>query len=216
MSSDVYTLSYSPGSCSLVAHCLLEELGVPFTAQLVNLSQGEHRGEAYRRINPKMKVPALGTPDGILTEAIAICEHLCDRHDASGTWLGKPGTWRRAQLMERIATLATEVHPLMNRFFHEDDFADDTAVRATVKARGIEKLLAYFKADDAALTTTYWSGDDITVADLYWMVVARWGRWLSPPANEMPRVRPAYERLIARPAVQRAFAREGIKPFGTT
>jgi glutathione S-transferase len=47
------------------------------------------------------------------------------------------------------------------------------------------------------------------------MVMARWGRWLSPPANEMPNIRPFYERMIARPPVARAMQREGIKAFGT-
>jgi glutathione S-transferase len=212
----MYTLYYSPGSCSLVVHALMEELGLSFETRRVDLAAKEHHGEAYRRINPKGKVPALATGDGVLTECLAIVEFLCDRHDHHGTLLGAAGTWRRAQLMERMATLATEVHPLFNRFFHEDDFADDAQVRAAVKAHGTGKLLAYFRTEDAALATPYWSGETFTVADLYFMVIARWGRWLTPPANEMPRIRPFYERLVARPAVARAFAREGIKPFGTS
>ena len=40
-------------------------------------------------------------------------------------------------------------------------------------------------------------------------------RWLTPPANEMPNIRPFYERMIARPAVARAMQKEGIKAFGT-
>jgi hypothetical protein len=48
------------------------------------------------------------------------------------------------------------------------------------------------------------------------MVIARWGRWLQPAANEMRKIRPFYERMVARPAVARAFAAEGIKPFGTS
>ena len=34
--------------------------------------------------------------------------------------------------------------------------------------------------------------------------------------NEMPGIRPFYERMTARPAVKRAMEREGIKAFGTT
>jgi hypothetical protein len=48
------------------------------------------------------------------------------------------------------------------------------------------------------------------------MVIARWGRWLQPAANEMKNIRPFYERIVARPAVMRVFAAEGIKAFGTT
>ena len=158
----MYTLYFSPGSCSLVVHCLLEELGVPFELKRVDANAKDD----YRKLNPKGKVPAIAGPDGVLTECVAIVEYLCDRHDAQRRWLAAPGTWQRAKTLEQIATLATEIHPVFNRYF--------------------------------------------------FMVMARWGRWLDPPANEMRNIRPFYERMIARPAVARAFATEGIKAFGTT
>jgi len=208
----MYSLYYSPGSCSLIVHALLEELGVPFELKLVDKKNGD-----YRAVNPKGKVPAIATPDGVLTECVAIVQYLCDKHDTAHRWLAPPGTWQRAKTLEQVATLATEVHPLFNRFFHEDDFSADPVVRAGVKARGTEKMLEYFRGEDARLAQPWWSGgDSISVADLYFMVIARWGRWLDPPANEMRNIRPFYERVIARPAVARAFAREGIKPFGTS
>jgi glutathione S-transferase len=207
------TLYFSPGSCSLFVHSLLEELAVPFEARRVDLQAGEHRGEAYRRINPKSKVPALATPEGVLTECVAIAQYLCDRHGGEAL-LGQPGSWRRARTMEQMATLATEIHPLFNRFFHADDFSDAQPVRDAVKARGTEKLLAWFRDEDARLAGPWWSGSELSAADFYFMVVARWGRWLAPPANEMRNIRPFYERMVARPAVARAFEREGIKPFG--
>jgi glutathione S-transferase len=212
----MYTLYYSPGSCSLVVHVLLEELGIAFDLKRVDLAAKEHHGAEYRRVNPKGKVPALATPHGVITECVAIVEYLCDRHDTQGKLLGRPGTWQRAKTLERIATLATEVHPLFNRFFHEDDFSDAKDVQAGVKARGTEKLLAYFRDQERALSGPFWSGDALTAADIYFMVIARWGRWLTPPANEMAGIRPFYERMIARPAVARALQREGIKAYGTT
>lgn len=207
----MYTLYYSPGSCSLIVHILLEEFGVPFELKRVDAAAKDE----YRRLNPKGKVPALATPDGLLTECVAIVEYLCDRH-GEGKLLGKPGTWQRATTLERIATLATEIHPLFNRFFHEDDFSESKDVQVAVKSRGTEKLLAWFRGEDVELTKAYWSGDALTAADIYFTVIARWGRWLAPPANEMPNIRPFYERMIARPAVARAMQREGIKAFGTT
>jgi len=209
----MYTLYYSPGSCALIIHCLLEELGVPFEAKRVDTEKGEHRTDEYRRLNPKGKVPVLVTPDGPLTECVALIEYLCDRHDAKADLLGKPGTWARAKTLERIATLATEIHPLYNRFFHVDDFSDDEAVRAGVKARGVEKLLAWFRAEDAALTGPYWSGERMTAADLYFMAAARWGRWLEPKVTQMPNIEPFMRRMGERPAVARAMAREGITAF---
>ena len=212
----MYTLYYSPGSCSLVIHCLLEELAVPFGLKRVDLKSREQHGAEYRQLNPKGKVPALRTPDGVLTECVAIVEYLCGRHDAGGRWMGEPGSWARAKIREQVATLATEIHPLFNRIFHEDDFADEPQARAAVKAKGAAKLVDYFRGEERRLAGAAIAADTATVADLYFMVIARWGRWLQPPANELPGIRPFYERMIARPAVQRAMEREGIKPFGTT
>ena len=209
----MYTLFYSPGSCSLVIHALLGELGLPFELKRVDFSAKEHHGDEYRRINPKMKVPALLTPDGVLTECMALVEYLCDKH-APGTLLGTPGSRERARTLEAMATLATEVHPLFNRFFHEDDFSDDTAVRAAVKARGAAKLKAWFAEQDARFAGEYWSGPRLTAADFYMMVIVRWGRWLDPPATRMRNLEPFFTRMTTRPAVARAFASEGIKPFG--
>ncbi len=210
-----YTLYYSPGSCALIVHILLEEFGVPFEAVPVDTARGEHRQDEYRRINPKQKVPALVTPEGVLTECVAIVEYLCDRHD-DARLLGKPGSWQRARTMERIATLATEIHPLFNRFFHPDDFSPDKGVQDKVKEHGTGKLLAWFREEDAKLTHPYWSGDTLSAADIYFTVVTRWGRWLTPAATEMKNIRPFYERMLARPAVKRAMEREGVKGFGTT
>lgn len=210
----MYTLHYSPGSCALIVHCLLEEFGVAFEAKRVDLEGGEHRREPYLAINPKGKVPALVTPEGVLTECVAILEHLCDRH-GDGRLLAKAGTWRRAKTLEQVATLATEIHPLFGRFFHDDDFSADEAVRKAVKAHGAEKLVAWFREEDARLTREWWSGESLTVADFYFMVVARWGRWLDPPATRLPNIEPFMKRMGERPSVARAMAREGITPFGT-
>ena len=209
----MYTLYYSPGSCSLIIHCLLEELGVPFEPKRVSLKEDQHKTAEYRKVNPKERVPALATPDGTLTECVALIEHLCDRHDRDGVFLGKTGTWQRSQTLERIATLATEIHPWYHRFFHTEDFAPGGEAQDVVKKHGTEKLLAWFREKDAALTTPYWSGERPTIADHYFMTVARWGRFLDPPVTRMPNIEPFMKRMGERPAVARAMAREGITPF---
>lgn len=209
----MYTLYYSPGACSLVTHCLLEELGVRFEVKRVDFATQEHQAAAYRRINPKAKVPALVTPEGVLTETVALIEYLCDRH-GDGTMLGRPGTWRRLKAMESIATLATEIHPLFNRFFHADDFSPHAPVQEEVKSHAARKLVEWFGEQDAALSGEYWTGDTLTAPDFYFMVIARWGRWLEPNALRMTNIEPFFRRMTERPAVARALEREGIKPFG--
>lgn len=67
------TLYYAPGSSSMASHLVLEETGAEFETRFVNEDAGEHRTEAYLRVNPRGKVPALRLADGrMLVENVAI------------------------------------------------------------------------------------------------------------------------------------------------
>ena len=70
-------LMYSPGACSIGIHVLLEEIGKPYEAQLVNLREGGQFKTEFTSINPKSKVPTLMRDDGsVLTEYPAIAYWL--------------------------------------------------------------------------------------------------------------------------------------------
>ena len=213
----MYTLHYSPGSCSLIIHCLLEELGVPFGIERVDVEGKQHHGAEYRKLNPKGKVPVLVTPEGPLTECVALVEHLCDRHDPKHRFLAAPGSWERAKQLEQVAMLSTEIHNnLFNRFFHADALADDPAMQAAIKDNAAGKLVAFFREEDARLTGKYWhAAEHPDVADFFFMVLSRWGRWLDPSALKMKNIESFFRRMTERPAVARAMASEGIKPFGS-
>jgi glutathione S-transferase len=56
---------------------LLAEKGVPHATVQVDLRQGEHLGEGFRKINPQCTVPALMTEDGLLlTDNAGITAYL--------------------------------------------------------------------------------------------------------------------------------------------
>ncbi len=46
--------------------------GVTYENAPVNLVKGEQHGEAYRALNPQGLTPALSTPDGLLTQSLAM------------------------------------------------------------------------------------------------------------------------------------------------
>src|SRR3546814_279756 len=68
-------LYYNPGSCSLASHAALEEAGLPYEAELIDLTQNAQFSDAYRQKNPWARVPALQIGDDVLTENIAIFNH---------------------------------------------------------------------------------------------------------------------------------------------
>ena len=59
---------------------MLEELGEPFTLEVLSLKAGDERKPAYLAINPMGKVPALKDGDVIVTEVAAICCYLADTY----------------------------------------------------------------------------------------------------------------------------------------
>src|SRR5260370_37758832 len=74
------TLYYAPGACSMASHIGLEESGAPYEVKPVALAKGEQKTEAYLKINPRAKVPALKLEDGsIITENTAILSYLALR-----------------------------------------------------------------------------------------------------------------------------------------
>jgi glutathione S-transferase len=74
------TLYYTPGACSMAAHIVLEESSEHYEGKKVDLAGGEQRTEAYLKINPLGRVPALLLDNGEpLAENTAILPFLDDR-----------------------------------------------------------------------------------------------------------------------------------------
>ncbi|MGB1844331.1 MAG: glutathione S-transferase, partial [Thalassobaculaceae bacterium] len=54
-------LYYSPNSCALASHIILEEVGADYSLELVDFTKSEQKQADYLKINPKARVPALQT-----------------------------------------------------------------------------------------------------------------------------------------------------------
>ena len=72
-----------PISRGRIARWMMEELGQPYRAEIVGFGD-EMKSEAYRRVNPMGKVPAVVHNGTIVTEAAAICAYLADAFPQAG------------------------------------------------------------------------------------------------------------------------------------
>ena len=70
------TLYYSEKSCSFAPHILLYDTETDFIAKRIDFDKGEQNSQGYLSLNPKGRVPALMTPDGVLTENPAILLYI--------------------------------------------------------------------------------------------------------------------------------------------
>ena len=103
-------LYYTPGACSLSPHIVLEESGLPFELEKVDLQLKETAsGHDFYLVNTKGSVPALELDDGrILTEGAVIVQYLADQVPEAGL-IPLPGTMARYRAMEWLNYIATEL-----------------------------------------------------------------------------------------------------------
>ena len=71
MSIELWTWNTPNGRKISVA---LEEMGLPYTVKAVNISKGEQFGEAFLKISPNNKIPAIIDSDGPGSKPISIFE----------------------------------------------------------------------------------------------------------------------------------------------
>lgn len=82
MSNDLVLYTH-PMSRGRVARWLLEEIGQPYRAELLEYGT-TMKGADYLAINPMGKVPALRHGDTVITENAAICAYLADAFPQAG------------------------------------------------------------------------------------------------------------------------------------
>ena len=124
-------LYYWPGASSVVPHIVLEEIGAPYERQVVNLAQGEHKSEAYLKLNPHGKVPALAVDGMVLTENVAILTYLAKRFPEAQ--LLPRGTIEEAHCISIMAWFASVVHPTFAHIIRPERFATDRAAHVNLK-----------------------------------------------------------------------------------
>jgi len=203
-------LYYSPGSCALGIHVLLEEVGAPFALQRVNFAEREQYAPAFLAINPKSKVPALQLDDGsVLTEFQAISVYLALTHPEKRLIPADPE--RHARMIEAMDYCVGTIHAVgFRRLFRPGEFAARESDHAAVLARGREVIEAGFALVDKALAGKDWLVGDFSLADPALFYPSYWaaGRLnIVLPTN----VRRHYEHMLERPSVRKALKDEGLQ-----
>ena len=77
-------LYWAPKSRSFRAVWMMEEAGRPYERVLIDIKSGAQSGEAYREINPMMKVPALADGPVKVAESGALCAYVAESVPEAG------------------------------------------------------------------------------------------------------------------------------------
>lgn len=191
-------LYYSPLACSLADHIALEEAGVAYDRERVDLkTKRTASGRDFREITPKNYVPALVLESGeVLTENVAVLDWVASQFPR----LGVGGPLGRTRMLEALTYVTTELHHGFKPMWHPSTDAEKSAARAALapKLRYVSDTLA----------GDYLFGDEPCVADFYLFVMLRWAVRFS--VEVPPALQALLARMEGRPAVQRALREEGL------
>ncbi|MCK0196460.1 glutathione S-transferase family protein [Ancylobacter sp. 6x-1] len=190
-------LYWAPQSRSLRALWVLEESGLPYVRELIDIRSGVQQSPAYRRINPMMKVPALTEGAARVTESGAICAYVAERAPEAG--LAPPlGDPRRGDYLRWLF-----FSPACMEGALTEKFSGAHMPSASVGWGSFERV---FDVLDAALAKGPWLlGADFSAADV--MIGA--DLYYSMEVFKVVEPRPSFtaylDRCKARPALQRAW-----------
>lgn len=189
------TLYHSPASRAFIAYWMLEELGVPFRVQTVDIAKGQQKDPAYLKLNPSGKVPTLTDGKVVVSENPAICIYLADRY-GYGTLAPKIEDPDRGAYLKWIVYSTAVLDPLISLHPKHIDLPGkdtgfgtfDDMVDVLVRKLGGRKYLL---------------GDRFTAADVMLGATISWALH----RKELPELGPLMDyniRLTHRPAYQRA------------
>jgi glutathione S-transferase len=198
-------LYYSPGACSLASHIALQESGLPYETEKVDLREKKTAtGADFNGINPKGYVPALKLDSGeILTEGAVLLAYIGELAP-SARLIMPAGTMGNVRVREWLTFISTELHKNFGPLFRP------STPEATRDAQ-LEVLKRRFGyVSDALAGHSYLTGEQFTVADAYLFTVLRWTVPVKIDLSPWPLLQSYMARVAARPGVKAALAAEGL------
>lgn len=204
------TLYYSKGSSAVAAHVLLEEIGAPYHAVEVSIAAGAHRAPAFRAINPKGRLPALGTDRGVLTENPAILEYLAATHPDAN--LLPADAFDQARARSLCAYLCATAHVAFAHGKRAARWSDDPAAILAMQAKVPKNLAVCAALIEAHMIDGPWAmGTTYSYCDPYLFLMAKWMTANEVPGAPYPKLNAHASAMRARAATQKVLTLHGMR-----
>jgi glutathione S-transferase len=200
------TLYYANGTCALAAHIALEFAGAQYEAVRVDFSRQQQQSPEYLKINPKGRVPALVTPQGVITETPAILLYIAQTHpQAQLAPLGDP--FALAKVNEFNCYLCATVHIAHAHRPRAYRWADDEQAQAAMRAKVPQNMAECFGLVEEQLFAGPWvMGAQFTICDPYLFTVAGWLKGDGVDIQRFPKVAEHSGRMRADARLQQVLA----------
>jgi GST-like protein len=196
---DLYTAATPNGHKVSIA---LEELGLPYTLHVLDLTKGEQKLPAFLAINPNGRIPAIvdrEAGDFAVFESGACLIYLAEKTgrlmptDAKG----------RSRVLQWLMFQMGGIGPMMgqaNVFFR---YFPEKIPAVIDRYQGETKRL--FRVLDDQLKDHEYLAGDYSIADIANWAWVRTHRWSGVELDDLPHLKRWRDTIRARPAVQRGI-----------
>ena len=208
-------LYFAPGACSFVPHSLLETAGAAFEPVLVKLHKGEQNEEAFRALNPRAQVPVLVDDGEVITQIVAIVQHL-DAKFPEQQFLPRE-TLARTRVLETLAWMNNTVHPTFTHVFMPHKFAGTPEAQAELKTFNAKVYAGYLGELDALARRAaergqpWLGGDRLGPLDVYALTLLRWGGFAQIDPTRYEALWAHVQKVAQQAGVARAIERERLQ-----
>ncbi len=203
---DLYLAGTANGLRASVA---LEESGLPYRPQKVDLAKGEQRSPEFLKLNPAGLIPVIVDHEGpggkpfTLSQSGAILLYAAEK---SGRLLPKDAA-RRIVALQWLMQAASDVAGASNTVFHVDTKAPEKSAANVDYFK--KRLVDFFAVCDRRLADRDFLADELSVADLMLYPNFALRKPLLDEAGGLPNLQRWGAAMAARPAVAR-----GMKVLG--
>jgi glutathione S-transferase len=157
----------NPMSRGQIVRWMLEEVGQPYDTEILDYASSM-KSDAYRAINPMMKVPSIVHRGRVVTECAAICAYLADVFPEAGL------APRDDEKADYYRWLFFASGPIEQAVTNKSSGFEPTPERSRMFGYGNYDLAVNTLAGHLA-GRTYVCGDRFTAADVYVGSTVMWG-----------------------------------------
>lgn len=200
-------LFHAWGSCSLASLISLEEAGADFELVVMDTKAGDQRTDEYLAINPKGRVPALVTDQGVLTETPAILVWIAQTFPSAA--LAPTDPWALAQAQAFNSYLCSTVHVAHAHKHRGYRWTDDIQAQAAMTAAVPKNEIAIFRLIEDEMFKGPWVlGEAFSICDAYLYTLFGWLPGDGVDTAQFERLADHSRRMAERPAVRKVLARQ--------
>lgn len=195
---------YAPGTIAMASLIALCEANAKFKPIRLNFYEKEQTKPEYLSINPKGRVPALVTDEGIITETPAVLTYVAHTHPEANLIPNDP--FKCAKMNEILCYLASTVHVNHAHKMRGHRWANKIGSFEDMTAKVAANMAENFNLIEEILQQGPWVlGDEYSLADIHLYVLTSWLEGDGVPLNTVPNVKAHFAAMNDRAAVQKAL-----------